>query len=378
MTLVNLIFYLIIFLTPVSFLYAQNATEILSNIAQLQQKIIELQGKENSLQKQITLINSQIALSSLKIDSIRLEISRLSKEIGELATEIDRLEMLLTKRSELVLRRIPESYKRKVVPQFGLVFLSQNFSDFISRVKYIEVVQRQDAELLFQLKATQSNFSQRKDLREQKRKQQEVFQLQLEKESAELVRQKKEKQVFLDQTKNDEATYQRLLAAALAEKQALDRALVEAVKVGPIKKGDPIALVGNSGYPGCSTGAHLHFEVRKNNAWVDPGQYLSSKTVTDEQDGGSRSFGSGSWPWPLEDSIRMTQHFGKTPYSWRYSYSGGIHTGFDMISNTSSVIRAPADGILYSSSQPCGSSSIIKIKYIDHGDGVNTFYLHVQ
>ncbi len=378
MILVYLILFFFVLLTPSPVIQAQSTTDINSNITQLQQKIAELQGKENTLLKQITLINSQIALTSLKIDSIRTEISRLSKEIGELATEIERLETLLTKRSELVLRRIPESYKRKVVPQFGLVFLSQNFTDFISRVKYIEVVQRQDAELLFQLKATQSNFSERKDLREQKKKQQEVLELQLVKESTELARQKKEKQVFLDQTKNDETTYQRLLAAALAERQALERALVEAVKIGPIKKGDPIALVGNSGYPGCSTGSHLHFEVRKNNAWVDPGQYLSSKTVTDEQDGGSRSFGSGSWSWPLEDPIRMTQHFGKTPYSWRYSYSGGIHTGYDMTSNSSSVIRAPEGGTLFSSSQPCGGSSIIKIKYIEHTDGVNSFYLHVQ
>jgi hypothetical protein len=45
---------------------------------------------------------------------------------------------------------------------------------------------------------------------------------------------------------------------------------------------------------------------------------------------------------------------------------------------TSAVIRAPSDGVLFSSSQNCGSSSIIKIKYIDHGDGVMSFYLHVQ
>ena len=41
-----------------------------------------------------------------------------------------------------------------------------------------------------------------------------------------------------------------------------------------IKKGDPIALVGNSGYPGCSTGAHLHFEVLRNGQFVNPMQVL--------------------------------------------------------------------------------------------------------
>ena len=361
----------------VSGVHAQNS-DINKTIEELKNKISDLQNTENSLAKQISIVNSQIQLTSLRITSIRSAISKLSTEIVQLADEITRLEDLLTRRSELVLHRIPESYKRKVISQFGAVFLSQNFSEFLSRIKYIEVVQKQDAQLLFQLKATQNNFSQRKNLREEKKLEQESLQKELVTQSSELERQKQEKQALLEQTRNDETTYQRLLAGALAEKQAIEQALVDSVQVGPIKKGDPIALVGNTGYPGCSTGAHLHFEVRKNNAWGDPSSYLSSKTIFDDQSGSNMAVGSGSWDWPLGDPIRITQRFGKTPYSWRYSYSGGIHTGFDMTSNSSDVIRAPADGTLFSSSQPCGGSSIIKIKYIDHGNSLVSFYLHVQ
>ncbi|KKU80883.1 MAG: M23B subfamily peptidase [Candidatus Gottesmanbacteria bacterium GW2011_GWA1_47_8] len=368
---------IVLFTLFVSRVYAADS-DINRTIEDLKNKISELQNTENSLAKQISLINSQIQLTTLRITSIQSAIAKLSTEIVQLADEIERLEDLLNRRSELVLHRIPESYKRKVISQFGAVFLSQNFSDFLSRIKYVEVVQKQDAQLLFQLKATQNNFSERKNLREDKRLEQESLQKELEIQSRELERQKREKQTLLEQTRNDESVYQRLLAGALAEKQAIERALVDAVRVGPVKKGDPIALVGNTGYPGCSTGAHLHFEVRKNNSWVDPGSYLSSKSVYDEQTNSDATFGSGSWDWPLEGPIRITQRFGKTPYSWRYAYSGGIHTGFDMTSNTSSVIRAPADGTLYSSSQPCGGSSIIKIKYIDHGDSTLSFYLHVQ
>ena len=215
-------------------------------------------------------------------------------------------------------------------------------------------------------------------MREQKKTEQEKLKRQLENESRELARQKKEKQVLLTETRSSEAVYQSLLAQALAEKQALDRAIIEGVKIGTVSKGDPIALVGNTGWPAYSTGDHLHFEVRKNNSWVDPASYLSSKTIYDEQTQSNWTVGAGNWDWPLQDPIRLTQRFGHTPWSYRYNYSGGIHTGFDMLSSNNKVIRAPSGGTLFSSSQSCGSASIIKIKYIEHGDGIVSFYLHVQ
>lgn len=348
-------------------------------IKDLEAKIAASKSEQNTLSKQIVLLDSQIKLTTLQMEDTKRKIGVLDNEIGELTQEISRLEDLKTKRLELVLHRIPQTYKRTNAPNFGGLLLSKNFSDFLARAKYLIQVQEEDSSLYKQLQLTQMNYNDRRDIRESKKVEQESLKKQLEKHTADLASQKKQKQALLDQTRNSEVVYQRLLAQALAEKQALERALTDSVKVGPVKKGDPIALVGNTGFPGCSSGAHLHFEVRQGGAWIDPSTRLENKTVKDDQNSGTDwSVGNGSWAWPLSDTIRLTQHFGKTPWSWRYSYSGGIHTGFDMVSTGSEVIRAPADGDLFSSSQSCGTSSVIKIKYIDHGGGLISFYLHVQ
>jgi len=190
-----------------------------------------------------------------------------------------------------------------------------------------------------------------------------------------------QKAIILKDTQNDNARYKQLLQQALFEYQAVQQAIATGSKIGPVKKGDPIALIGNSGYPGCSTGAHLHFEVQQDKSWVNAENYLTTKTVpvsVSDTSTENISIGSGSWDWPLSDPINVTQRYGTTHWSWRYKYSGGIHTGIDMVSNGSAVIRAPADGTLYSSSQSCGGSSNINIKYIDHGNGLVSYYLHVQ
>lgn len=355
-----------------------DAAGIEQTIQELQSKIADLQGQETTLSKEISLKNSQIALLQLKNDATKIAIAKLATEIDELSAQIDQLEELKTHRLELALHRAPESYKRNSLPLIGFMLLSQDFSDVLARMKYLSRVQQEDAKVYQQLQLTQTSYNERKDAREKKKAEQEKLKKELEVQTRDLEQTKRAKQALLDQTKNSESTYQQLLAQALAERQAVERALIEGIKVGPIKKGDPLALVGNTGYPGCSTGAHLHFEVRKNNAWMNPEEYLTSKNVIDDEGGANISLGRGSWSWPLEDTIRITQRFGKTPYSWRYAYSGGIHTGLDMVTSGSSVIRAPADGTLYSSSQSCGASSIIKIKYIEHSDGVMSFYLHVQ
>lgn len=360
---------LIFFFSFSLFVHAQTSDEKLNQlndeIAQYEKELTRLSSQANTLSNQIAQFNAQINLAQLKIEQTE-------EKIQLLGGRIDQLEVSLVSLSDAFSERAVETYKISRLDQpISLVLSSKSINDAVLRFNYLKKIQQSDRDLLIRLQKAQNIYQEEKT-------DQEDLHLELEEQRNALNVQKTAKSALLSQTKNDERRYQELLSQALAEKAAIEGALVSGVEVGPINQGDPIAMVGNSGYPGCSTGKHLHFEVRQGNSWVNPASYLQNKTVNDEQNGGTASIGSGSWPWPIQDTIRLTQYYGSTPYSWVYKYSGGIHTGFDMVSTASDVIRAPASGTLYKSSQKCGGSSIINIVYIDHGNDLLTFYLHVQ
>jgi len=343
------------------------------SVSPIQEKINCLSGKVDQLSSQAKTLKGQIAQFDAQIKLTTLKITDTESKIQLLGGRIDQLEVSLNDLTDAFASRAVETYKlSKFENNFFFLMSATDITDAVSRYHYLQKIQEEDRSLLGRLQEAQTTYQGQKS-------DQETLQAQLKTQQANLNTQKIAKNSLLKATQNDESKYQSLLSQALAEKSAIEKALVSGVKVGPVKAGDAIALVGNSGAPGCSTGKHLHFEVRKDNVWVDPSSYLQNKTVNDEEKGGTANIGSGNWQWPLEDPIRLTQHFGHTPWSWRYSYSGGIHTGFDMISASSDVIHAPADGNLFKSTQSCGSnSSAINIVYIEHGNGVISLYLHVQ
>ncbi len=355
----------------------EEADHLESEIEELKRKLSEIQTEKNTLSATVRYLDTTISINEKEIEKTRHEIAVLEIQITDLGQRIVGLQASLGELSEALIDRVQAQYKKRATDSVSIIFATTGLSNFFKEHKYYQQVRTHTQELLVTTELKRQVYDEEKHTKEDKQNQMQILEAQLEAHQVDLAQQQLEKQKLLEETKNNEANYQKLLAQALAEKKALDQALVDAVQVGPVKRGDVIALVGNSGYPDCSTGPHLHFEIQKNGAWVDPAPYLSTKEVKDEQTNSNWTVGSGSWGWPVADTVRMTQRYGQTPWSRRYAYSGGIHTGFDMVSTSGNLIRAPADGILYESSQKC-FSSIINIKYIDHGDGIKSFYLHVQ
>lgn len=353
-------------------------------IKNLENKISELKEQGKTLSSQIAIMDSQVKLTEARIYATQKEISELVLDIDTTTKKITILEKALNDLTEVLIKRIVATYEAGTIKPFELLLSSSDASKYFLKLNYLEVAQMHDKRLIYDTQATKNDFTNQKRIFEEKKKQVEALKSQLEAYNIQLEQEKKDKENLLLITKNDEKKYQVLLEQARAERAAIEGVIasIELKDGSPIKEGETIAIVGNSGAPHCSTGPHLHFEVRKNSIAVDPGSYLRSGVSvrysygTDQYDYYGTVSPQGNWNWPLYDTIEIHQGYGSHGFAKSF-YPDGIHHGIDMSSDSSVIIKAPKEGTLYKGSTSCSGANMNYVA-IDHGDGIISWYWHVK
>ncbi len=342
---------------------------LVNEIQELEEKLAQLAEQKTTLASQISYMEGQIRVTSLKISQTEEQIKMLTEKIGRLEVSLDRLASLLNE-------RIVETYKIVEIDSLALFLSSDDFSDFVSRYKYLKMIQANDRKLLYAMETTRTDY-------DDQRKEEEALKEKLEKQQVLLARQKRDKEYLLEVTKSDEERYQEILATKRAEQKALLSILAgegEVAEVGPVSAGETIATYIN-GASACSTGTHLHFEVQKDSQHQNPVNYLRGVSLIFE-DNVAQFTPSGSWDWPIIEPIRVTQEYGETFWTRLGGLWYDFHTGIDIVSGEYDnpgprTVKAVQDGTLFRGSVPCGGGDL-KYARVDQSDGLQTFYVHVN
>jgi peptidoglycan hydrolase CwlO-like protein len=190
-----------------SALHAQDASELDKKIAELTAKIAAAKNSAKTLSSEIGYYDDQISLSALKI-------TQSERYIGSINSKIDQLENSLKDKSKLLAVQISQSYKQGAIDPVQLIFSASDFSQFIARFKYAQLLQESNRRFLSQAQRVQSDYAQQKTMIQDAQKK-------IEQQKVYLTSLRATKDNLLRQTKNDEATYQKLLADAIAQREAI-------------------------------------------------------------------------------------------------------------------------------------------------------------
>ncbi len=355
---------------------SDNYSACLSDLVnKCQEELKKTRLEANTLQSAINIINGQVRIQSLRIQQTVAEIEQLEKEITNLSERIEGLGISLDRLSGNLIKRIRESYKQSRLPYKNNLFAANSFNNFISQYRYINLAQEQTLELMKRTELQRLTYNQQKELKESKQLEVEKLRQELQSQKNILDAQKTSKDALLAETKNNESIYQQKLAEAQAELAAIRgiiAGLGKEIKIENVKKGDRIASI-IQGRSVCSTGTHLHFEVVQDGSRKNPFELLKNTSLI-WSNADKEQNGTGSWDWPLNSPIRVTQGYGFTSYSSRYA--NDLHTGIDIVSGDG-VVKAVEDGELYQGSMKCGGGNLSYVR-VKQNNNFSTYYLHVN
>ena len=304
--------------------------EIASYQTQLNQVSTQKQTLQSTL-KQLDLsrkkITASISVSQNQIDSKQLEIQELGKHIGDKESSIEGGRAGLSES----IRRLNETENRSFVTvMLSSESLAELWDGASTLSQFQDTVQNQIEDLL----VVKEDLETAKAASEKAQTQLVAHRNELKGQQRELDVNRKQQNALLEETKNQESNYQKLIASKVAAKAKFEKELTD--------------------YE-----AQLKFTL-------DP----SSIPTT----------GKGVLRWPL-DNVRITQNFGNTAFAQSGAYSGKGHNGIDLAASIGTPLRAALSGTI----EGVGNTDLVRGCYsygkwvlIRHANGLSTLYAHMS
>jgi len=309
-----------------------------SDITNLEQEIKKYQDELNTIGKQkSTLANTlkeieinrkklilNITLTESKIDKTNLKIQSLSSEIG---TKEDAISLDI-KALKLNFKRINEAEEQNLLT---LILKGEDITAIWNDIDNMLLVREKIREKVVELKQIKGELEVTQNATQKAKDELVALKNELADEKKIVEQTKKEKEILLSKTKNNEANYQKLLKDKKALRDALEK--------------------------------ELRDYESKLKFILDPNSLPGANVLS----------------WPLE-KVFVTQQFGKTSASKRL-YASGSHSGVDFRASVGTPVFAMAEGVVKAvgdTDNTCAGASFGKWILIDYNNGLSSAYGHMS
>jgi len=294
----------------------QQMKENNKKIEELKAERKRLANEKASTSNEIAKLDLELASLNAEADGLQLEINDLNVKIEANGVAIEKLGVEIDENNLILEQRLRTSYKRGDVGYIEIILNSENLIDALTRMDMIQLIVREDVNLL-------------KDIQEQKTNLEEL-KVQQEKEKAEVVAAKGkliEKKKQVEASQNSKEVYMAELQNNMKEMQALEERMLKA-----------------------------NTEVEKK---------IQQLQLESEYTGGIMM-----WPLPANQK-RITSYFGKRIHPL-YGYWTN-HRGIDIACPYNTEVYAANSGVVIVAEKHWSYGNYV---IIDHGGKIATVYGH--
>lgn len=295
---------------------------------QAREKKAQYQSQINLNAEEINNLAAEINERETKIAELQGQIFTKTQEIEQTQRELEAAEQRVKERDELIKKRLVLMYEQGEVQYLEVLLASTSFTDFLDRFEALQIIVKQDNEIL------EKNKQERNDIA--------LAKVKLEEQKTSLVAMKTEEleaKTKLDGLKAQKEEVNRQLQANKAEQERIEDEQ-EALQQAAI---DAIYALERQ----------IEEERRKNNTQAP-------------------SF-SGPFTWPVPSSWNITSEFGDRIDPFTGKRAG--HNGMDVAAPTGTPIVAAQSGTVITAGWVSGFGNTI---IINHGDGLWSLYGHLM
>jgi peptidoglycan hydrolase CwlO-like protein len=182
-------------------------------IQDLQNKISAAKAQSQTYSSQIALIANQIKLTEYQIEATQEQITSVTLDIDTTTKKITSLQSTLTTSIAVLLNRIVATYEVGTIQPVQILLTSTTASDFFTRLNYLKLAQAHDKQLIYDTQQAKTDYSNQKNIFEDKKAQLANLQQQLQAQTTQLDQEKQVQQQLLATTEQQIAQYQAQLSA---------------------------------------------------------------------------------------------------------------------------------------------------------------------
>lgn len=317
-------------------------------------------------------VREQVREIERHLRRLNADIDELSRKLESVARAIEQRTVQLTEREALLEEHLRSAYERTQTSLLEILLSADSLDEVTAQVGYLMTVSEQDTILADEIRTIREELEVRREALTEGRR-------------------------VLAEARKVARQEGRRLKAHRADLTALNRQLADLRVAAEQKRAEQEAALNASLAAEDDVEAKIAASERAARAAADLASRLQQQAAAQQEAieearrraaaeaarAAANAVSSYGFRWP-ERSFQVTQEWGPTsfqlepPYTYKGTYYPHFHAGIDFTAGCGAPVYAAGAGVVVASGQPLLPWDSGFGVVVDHGDGVQTWYWHMQ